>query len=275
MKESKIKELKTITRETLNNILNTIVSEDANCFEKGELAYIMLQEKAERQIRDKVAWKLQQLLYKKDDRLLVCMEWCPTDWKTTDSSNKPRVDLAVLYLNDDKINYVDVLAMVEFKYYALLTDSEKTDKTDNFTNDILKMKEIANLPSKDSRYSESDIYYVVLQGNYKVLQGNHQCDSYSKKRLLYAPAIKYEYSNSQYNKVNKDSSHDFGRLVYECFDKYYNNTMGCEITTSEDLSKKGRKKRYPVVQVGESLGYSLQMSMMVWGPFYKDDYEVQ
>ena len=132
------------------------------------------------------------------------------------------------------------------------------------------MKEISDLSSDKAIYSECDIYYIFLQSTYHRTDGK----AYDQKELEYEPAIKYTYSNKQYKELTENTD-NFGRYICDYFDKHFNGEFGCQFTKSSiRLSNKGRKKEYPVVEVGEYFGYAIQMSMMVWRPFHNDDYRV-
>ena len=117
----------------------------ATLFHENELVYISLQQKNERQVRDKVAWELQKRL---DHRfgvgaLMVRCEWPSIhdehnlDYQSAkgiiDVSNeddevqckkectlngRKAVDIAVLLMSKDKKDYEEVIALIEFKSHV-------------------------------------------------------------------------------------------------------------------------------------------------------------
>lgn len=158
--------MKKFIKDKLEELLQNV----PNYFEENELAYITLQQKVERQIRDKIAWKLQKAADNKYGvgQLLVRCEWPSSyDENKLDYTGVPgisgrsAVDIAVLKMNDDRTDYDEVLALIEFKHHAFL--NKETMFYGEFNKDVAKMKKIASLPRKNSpqdlRIRQADLYF--------------------------------------------------------------------------------------------------------------------
>ena len=119
-------------KDQLEDIL--IKNNIAVLFAPGELAFLTLQQKNERQIRDKVAWVLQQRLDNKfgKGRFMARCEWPnDVDSKNLDYSKarplkhsdpkeakqlkgRSAVDLAILEMDKSRTDYKEVIALIEF-----------------------------------------------------------------------------------------------------------------------------------------------------------------
>jgi len=159
---------------TINNFideqLRSIIKDIPSLFEPDELAYISLQQKNERQIRDKVAYRLQQNLDKEYGfgQYLVRCEW-PSyfdeqelDYSQSNNfgkeiSGRTAVDMAILKMNELGNGYDEVIALVEFKAHCFL-NYEKWPY-EEFAEDVAKMYSFTNLNTK---IQNADLYFIML-----------------------------------------------------------------------------------------------------------------
>lgn len=139
-----------IVANAIEMTLNTITGR----FDQDELAFLSLQGKNENQIRDKIAWRIHNLLEEAyPNQYLVVKEWKPTHIK-----GRERVDLAILKMgkNGEQTN---VVAMLEFKAQSIVRP--ETWYLKEFVHDIVKMR----------RFAESDtdvnLYFVFLMTGQK------------------------------------------------------------------------------------------------------------
>lgn len=121
--------------EHWKDIIKTCVEEAGAKFEKNELAFLALQGKIELQLRDKIAWLLQQ---KYGDKYYIKKEY-------------KRHDLAIL---DDNLN---PKCLVEFKAHSSAKWEDKYKKF--FEKDLAKMRNTV----ENGHYTDVQLFYVFFQ----------------------------------------------------------------------------------------------------------------
>lgn len=226
-------------------------------FEENELAYIALQQKVERQIRDKIAWKLQKAADNKYGvgQLLVRCEWPSSyDENKLDYTGVPgisgrsAVDIAVLKMNDDRTDYDEVLALIEFKHHAFLNNEQWPYK--EFEKDVNKMKEIASLsrtsPDQGYRIKQADLYFIMLTTSHQQNNGNKYASAVVYKDIL--DGIPKSKTPTLYDPTNT------GQYIYDikAFWKGFKN-KGLLLESTE----------LPMQNIGSSFGYDMWFTGLI------------
>lgn len=282
---------------TINNFideqLRSIIKDIPSLFEPDELAYISLQQKNERQIRDKVAYRLQQNLDKEygSGQYLVRCEW-PSyfDVRKLDYSKskefgkeiswRTAVDMAILKMNETRNDYDEVIALIEFKAHSFL-NYEKWPY-EEFAEDVAKMYSMTGLNSK---IQNADLYFIMLTnsigsdganldkfGSAIVSQDifalNQKKGNSQKKPMLYD-----EQNPEPFIKQLKDFWKGFTLLTFDFGDKNQIDTTKYSIQYNDPNVI--RKTPEPVVKLsGKSFGYHIWQTGLVWGPYKASDLKV-
>lgn len=245
--------MKKIIEKKLKELLGNV----PNYFEENELAYITLQQKVERQIRDKIAWKLQKAADNKYGvgQLLVRCEW-PSSYDSqkldyqniSGISGRSAVDIAVLKMNDDRTDYDEVLALIEFKHHAFL--NKETWPYDEFEKDVNKMETMALLPrknqSQDLRIQQADLYFIMLTTSHQQNNGNKYASAVVYKNIL--DGIPKSKTPTLYDPTNT------GQYIYEikAFWKGFKN-KGLLLESTE----------LPMQNIGTSFGYDMWFTGLI------------
>lgn len=149
----------------IRELLSSIISQITTYYDKDELAFLSFEEKIERTLRDKIAWKLQlkldelhhigYLTYK----YLVRMEWTPyiDDLKL----KKRKVDMAVLRQNNDCTDYIECIAMFEFKAHSL--QKPESFVKDEYAKDSQKLRDFSHASELKNANVQPDLYFIFFQ----------------------------------------------------------------------------------------------------------------
>ena len=124
-----------IIEESIKNITNT--------YGINELAFLAMQGKIELQLRDKIAWYLEQNIKE---------NYCVKREYNTPCSGREKCDLSIL----DKNNDMRPVCLIEFKAHSAATFEKGYIK--KCTDDIKKMQRIAQ-----GITSAPEIYYIFFQ----------------------------------------------------------------------------------------------------------------
>lgn len=228
-------------------------------FEENELAYIALQQKVERQIRDKIAWKLQKAADNKYGvgQLLVRCEWPSSyDENKLDYTGVPgisgrsAVDIAVLKMNDDRTDYDEVLALIEFKHHAFLNNEQWPYK--EFKKDVRKMETMAQLPRKNSpqyfRILQADLYFIMLTTSHQQNNGDKYASAVTYKDILDKGPKATTYHPTLYDPTNT------GQYINDikAFWKGFKN-KGLLLKSTE----------LPMQNIGTSFGYDMWFTGLI------------
>lgn len=127
-----------IIEESIKNITNT--------YGINELAFLAMQGKIELQLRDKIAWYLEQNISNN-----CCVNCCVKREYNIQGNGRQKCDLAIL----DKDNMKPV-CLIEFKAHSAATF--EMDYINKCKNDIAKMQDIAQ-----GITSAPEIYYIFFQ----------------------------------------------------------------------------------------------------------------
>jgi len=280
----------------ISDQLSNIIGDIPGLFLPNELAYISLQQKNERQIRDKIAFELQNRLdgYALGEYLVRC-EW-PSyvdeeklNYEQAKScvkeiSGRTAVDMAILRMNGTRDDFDEVVALVEFKAHCFL-NYEKWPY-EEFSNDVAKMCSMTSIGDKEHSVRNADLYFIMLTSSI----GN-DC----AKRSEYSSAVAYQdifeknlnkrHSQKRptlYDEKNSKGFKDqiikfwdgFMRLSFDFGEDKYKVTTPY-IIQYVDAEKSNMKTPEPVIMSsGESFGYHLFQTGLVWGPYKASDLKV-
>ena len=219
-------DIHTFVQETLHTLLNNV----CEGFEDGELAYLSSQGKNELQIRDKIAWRLHNLIKKFGDQYVVCREWSPKDF------GRAKVDFAVLELNTNRDDVISVIALIEFKAQSIV----KKEKwyLDEFEHDLKKMK---GLVDGASICKNADMYFIFLETGQE------------RKVDEYRPII--AYSNYLTSNVKYRTDSDYISAIQSYWEEF-NDKLITHIKIQEPQA----------ICIGESYGYKQYISPLIIGP---------
>lgn len=260
-------------KEFIKDRLKELLGNVPNYFEENELAYITLQQKVERQIRDKIAWKLQKEADKKYGvgQLLVRCEWPSSyDSQKLDYQNisgiigRSAVDIAVLKMNDDRTDYDKVLALIEFKHHAFL--NKETWPFKEFDKDVEKMETMAQLPRKNQsqnlslRKQQADLYFIMLTTSHQQNNGDKYASAVTYKDILDKGPKATTYHPTLYNPTNPGLYTTNLRTFWGNFSTVYQqkHQQVQQINTSTLL---------PMQNIGSSFGYDMWFTGLIFGPF--------
>jgi hypothetical protein len=124
-----------VIEDSINNIMNT--------YAKNELAFLAMQGKIELQLRDKIAWYIEQNI---PENYSVKREY------NTPGSGREKCDLSIL----DKNNGMRPVCLIEFKAHSAATFEK--DYINKCTKDIAKMQSIAQ-----GITPAPEVYYIFFQ----------------------------------------------------------------------------------------------------------------
>jgi len=278
-----------ILRNAVKANLKELLGRVTDLFSKDELAYISLQQNNECQIRDKIAFYLQKAMDSTyPGECIVRCEWPSLEdmrklnYLDSKISQRATVDIAVLKMNDEKTDYVEVLALVEFKTHLFL-NREKWPYED-FSRDVNKMKMITQLSRNraegDFRIKNADLYFVM---------GNTSHDYRDKGNFLrYAPAItcrdvlalsddkKSRRIAILYDREKPGVYEDELMRFWEGFCTMHFDFGGTEarVDTPYAMEYYGVKcQDVPeriIQRIGSSFGYNMYQTFLVWGPYRAD-----
>lgn len=282
-----------ILRNAVKANLKELLGRVTDLFSKDELAYISLQQNNKSQIRDKIAFYLQKTMDSSyPGECIVRCEWPSLedmrklDYLDSKISHRSTVDIAVLKMNDEKTDYVEVLALMEFKTHMFL-NREKWPYED-FSRDVNKMKMITQLPRNfaegDFRIKNADLYFVM---------GNTSHDNRDKGKFLrYPSAIAYRdilgLSDDKksrrtailYDREKPDIYKDELMRFWEGFCTMRFDFGGTEQRvdtpyTMEYCGVKCQEVPERIIQrIGSSFGYNMYQTFLVWGPYRADKLRV-
>ena len=222
--------MKDFVKERLQSLLENL----DDLFQDNELAYFSSHCKNELQIRDRIAWRLQQDITKEyGDLYVVRREWAPEE------KNKRRVDLAILEMKADKKSVQKVIALIEFKAHAIARP-EPAYYGLEFQNDVKKMRDF----KKDVNIcADADLYFVFLESGQ-----NEKADQYESV-LGYA---KYQTPNCKYCRDAQDE--DYLREIESHWQEFKKRLPEADIHAPE------------AIFVGEAFGYKQYVSPLLIGP---------
>lgn len=222
--------MKDFVKERLQSLLENL----DDLFQDNELAYFSSHCKNEMQIRDRIAWRLQQDITKEyGDLYVVRREWAPEE------KNKSRVDLAILEMKADKKSVQKVIALIEFKAHAIARP-EPAYYGLEFQNDVKKMRDF----KKDVNIcADADLYFVFLESGQ-----NEKADQY-KSVLGYA---KYQTPNCKYCRDAQDE--DYLREIESHWQEFKKRLPEADIHAPK------------AILVGEAFGYKQYVSPLLIGP---------
>lgn len=278
-------------KDTIKQILTSLLSDIPKLFEADELAYLSLQQKNERQIRDKVAWNLQKELDanffdEKGPQLIVRCEWpSSVDSQKLDKiENLPgrsAVDLAVLKMNEERTDYTEVLALIEFKAHSFLNKEEWP--YEEFVKDVKKMITLTQLSRlsqpDDKRIQNADLYFVLVLSSHNKSGCNKYASAVVYKDLLdkgvkrksrFRPIL-YDPTNPREYLCNRNTfANGFMQLpAPEWLGKktLQLDTIQCSPSMPMALTN--------VVSAGYSFEYEMFVSSIIWGPYNYNNIEIK
>ena len=272
--------------------LKDILSNIPALFQPDELAYLTLQQKNERQIRDKVAWELQKRLDKqyfdsKGPKLIVRCEWpSAVDAKNlcyqcSGLSGRSAVDLAVLLMNDNRTDYEKVVALIEFKADSFLNNEDWPYIA--FAEDVEKMQKFTSLirknNSNDLRISDSDLYFVFLLSSHDHNNDDSYASAVTYKNILDKGAKRSSLSAPHlYDENNPVPFINARDNFFEGFVDFTKipTWIGKRIPLPRQIKY---NKVYPLFKfgihkLGYTFGYKMYLTGFLWGPYLAKDIKV-
>lgn len=254
-------------RQFMKDLLEEILIKNnvADLFDPGELAFLTLQQKNERQIRDKVAWVLQQRLDKKygAGEYMARCEWPSKvdadklDYSKTSTVLKGRsaVDLAILKMNSNRDDYDEVVALIEFKSHLFLNGDGWAKG--EFKKDVSKMKALSGLSRKDNppykRINNADLYFIYIM------------NSHERSNILqYTSAVGYWDTLKLHNTDSRSK-----QKPILCTDSNYQKDLDaefCNIISAVNVPNNSYQ-RSATCPIGTSFKHPLQCTCMIWGPY--------
>jgi len=276
-------------RNAIQDSLKELLGRVTDLFSKDELAYISLQQSNECQIRDKIAFYLQKNLDSwYPGECVVRCEWPSAedmhklDYLESRISQRSTVDMAVLKMNDDKTDYVEVLALVEFKTHLFL-NREKWPY-EEFTKDVYKMKMITQLPRNrnegDCRIKNADLYFVM--GNTSHDYGNKGDFSRYASAVACRDVLDLQEGNKSrrlailFDRNDPDIYKEELMRFWEGFCTMHFDFGGTEqrVNTPYTMEYCGVKRQNVperiIQRIGSSFGYNMYQTFLVWGPYRAD-----
>ena len=266
----------------LKNKLQQILNTASSFFEKDELAYLVLQQKIERPVRDKVAWELQKAFDKEygQGEVLVRCEW-PSwydeqnlDYSNSKLSARSAVDIAILMMNKSRDDYKEVLALIEFKHHAFLNTEQWPYVS--FVKDVRKMQEMTKLGRKgnssDKRIKHADMYFVMLTTSHNKSNGN-----------VFGSAVVYQDLLTSRKGTILFADPNYAQNLMKFWEGFYDLSLQCTYTNGYKIDVTNLNKlKYnnipapsvpqPVIQnLGCSFNYIMHLSCMLWGPYKSSD----
>lgn len=279
-----------LVQNFITQTINSLLSKLRQLFPNGELAYYSLQGKNELQIRDRVAWELQQALdtwQNSTNRYIVRREWGPY--------NRTKCDLAVLEVDPMDTNRSELVALFEFKACQFVND-EKWLKPE-FFKDTYKMY---NMCSSQKGNNDVDMYFIFL----------HSCQSDKQVNSGFRDAVAYVdiLNDTKTLTLKSHSMNDITSKMQTIWREFFNTNneilyalikSGKKVHSQFKFSQKdspaekkaktllrsylkrmGNLYSYPTTNisfpnpipqhVGSSFGYDWYVAPFIWGPYKID-----
>lgn len=221
--------MKNFIQTTLQTLLDSL---DTG-FDKNELAYLSSQGKNELQIRDKIAWRLHNVLnaeYGDDNLYVVRREWAP------ESCGRERVDLAILEMDSARTTVVRAIALIEFKAQSIARPEKWY--IDEYVHDVEKMRKLKEVSAE---CKDADMYFVFLETG-------QECKADKYKSVL-------GYAIYQNGKMAYHKDADYLFSVKSHWDEF-RDALGELVTIHEPKA----------IYIGESFGYKQYVSPLLIGP---------
>lgn len=266
----------------INSLLNSLSRLFNNA---NELAFYSLQGKNELQIRDKIAWYLQQALDRQYGtcKYIVRREWSPKE--------RSKVDLAVLKINGLNTDLVEPIALIEFKAHSFVNKEQWPYAA--FLVDIKKMYDMVDdiRTLKDEKGNQAyhtaenvDMYYIFLHST----QNQKQTIGGYKEAIAYVdilnhsnticPATSTDYINYWKEFYNDSTIYNAflnkkGTNQLKHYQKFYKDHSLFNYKKNLIHYKSGTpSSNTPNIQsVGAYMSYEWFITPFIWGP-YKRDY---
>lgn len=250
-------------KQQLEDIL--VKNNIADLFHKDELAYLTLQQKNERQIRDKVAWVLQQRLDQKygAGKYMARCEWpSKVDADKLDYpkqsivlKGRSAVDLAILKMDTNRDDYYRVVALIEFKSHLFLNGDGWAKE--EFKKDVSKMNALKGLSRKgnqaDKRIDNADLYFIYIMNSHERSDIQH-----------YTSAVGYRDTLKLHNTKSRSK-----QKPILCTDSNYQKDLDVEFSDiiSAVNVPNNSYQRSATRPIGTSFMHPLQCTCMIWGPY--------
>lgn len=221
--------MKKFIQTTLQTLLNSLDTD----FDKNELAYLSSQGKNELQIRDKIAWRLHNILnaeYGEDTPYVVRREWAPV------GSGREKVDLAILEMDSAKTTIIRVIALIEFKAQSIARPEKWY--INEFQRDVAKMRK---LKQEKAICNDADLYFVFLETG-------QECKADKYQSVL-------GYAIYQNGKMAYHQDTNYLSAITEHWSEFA-NALGEPITIHTPKA----------IYIGEAFGYKQYVSPLLIGP---------
>ena len=202
-------------------ILGEAITTAIGTFQQNELAFLALQGKIELQLRDKIAWYLQQNLPNLQN-LPAGVEYVRKEFGI---GGRSKCDLALLDGN------MKPLCLIEFKAHSSATDEHKPGTKSGYyakcATDIAKMKDMENALKKQPNSPSIQKFYVFFQTTHEgtlpndllgntmityfnpnVIKGYNALDGYLKSNSgnTVFGFIQEQWESAKYNDLDKENS---------------------------------------------------------------------
>lgn len=234
-------------------------------FEKNELAFLSIQGKNEQQIRDKIAWRLQNAIDSMGvENIVVRREWSLGYISRSNKKNaKPdQVDIAVLQLEkdnesvDDKLKVKKILALIEFKAQSLVRPEKWY--IDEFVKDVLKMRGMGE--------DDTQMYFVFLHSSQS---------SYGGPYTLMQAAQKY--TNGKTVTCSSTDDEACKDEMQKEWQRFFQETVKGRYDKQDHTFRqaKGSPARPEIISLGEAYGIEYFTAAMLWGPKIKSEITIQ
>ena len=255
----------------IQNEISSLMSNLNSMFPNDELAYYSLQGKNELQIRDKVAWELQQRIDNKfgQNKFIVRREWS--------MKGRSKFDMAVLEVDPNNTDKSEPVALLEFKAQSFV------NKEDWFYGSFYL--DVKNMWGFCSKRKDVDMYFIFL----------HSTQSQNHTAGGYGDAVTYKEILDHKNTLLSMSPSLISK-VSSVWNGFYNNG----VIQSSMFSKNGNLKKHfnikgtgvgnpPLINYnvkytaptpkflsfGKSFGYEWLVAPMIWGPFKYGDINIK
>lgn len=242
-----------IVYNAIEMTLNTITGR----FDQDELAFLSLQGKNETQIRDKIAWRLHNLLEEAyPNQYLVVKEWKPEHIK-----GRERVDLAILKMNQNG-QPANVVAMIEFKAQSIVR--QESWYLNEYAHDMVKMRLFAE------KNLDINLYFVFLMTGQKRVYTDK--DPYAPM-LAFLPYMSGA-TCGQPNELHKQMSQCFKAFPTEgccSFERKLNHkTYGFKLLQEVPTNL----NEFEVQELGTVHNFTNYLGAFIWGPVAARDIDI-